>query len=125
MDHDQVMRWVQAYEQAWRGQDVGAVRTLFTEQAQYRSSPYDPPMVGHQAIEEFWPDDGETFTMTAEPVAVEDATAVVRVLIRYGDPVNQEYTDLWVLQFANDGRVADFEEWAYWPGRRYTPEGDG
>ena len=29
----------------------------------------------------------------------------------------QEYRDLWILRFAADGRVADFEEWAYWPGK--------
>jgi hypothetical protein len=46
--------------------------------------------------------------------------AVVRVEVRYGDPVSQEYRDLWVLRFADDGRVEDFEEWAYWPDKPYT-----
>ena len=23
---------------------------------------------------------------------------------------------MWLLRFAPDGSVADFEEWAYWPG---------
>jgi len=58
--------------------------------------------------------------MTAEPVAVEDVDAVVRVLVSYGEPVTQEYRDLWVLRFAGDGRVAHFEEWAYWPDKAYT-----
>jgi hypothetical protein len=40
--------------------------------------------------------------------------------VRYGDPVHQEYRDLWVLRFADDGRVSDFEEWAYWPGKSYS-----
>ena len=114
------MSWVQAYEDGWRAQDAAVVRRLFTEQAAYRRSPYEPPLVGHQAIERFWLADDDTFTMSAHPVAVEEATAVVRVLVRYGDPVSQEYTDLWLLRFAADGRVEDFEEWAYWPGRAYT-----
>jgi hypothetical protein len=25
-----------------------------------------------------------------------------------------------VLRFAADGRVEDFEEWAYWPGKPYS-----
>ncbi len=125
MDHAQVMSWVQAYEDGWRAQDVEAVRRLFSEQASYRRSPYDAPLVGHRAIEEFWRDDGGTFTISARPVAVEAATAVVRVVVRYGDPVAQEYTDLWLLRFATDGRVEDFEEWAYWPGRPYTAAGEG
>jgi hypothetical protein len=28
--------------------------------------------------------------------------------------------NLWVLQFADDVRVSDFEEWVYWPGKPYT-----
>ena len=117
-----VMRWVRAYEDGWRSEDRSAVGRLFTDDATYLRSPYAPPLVGHAAIQEFWVDDedGSVFTMTAEPVAVEDVDAVVRVLVRYGEPVTQEYRDLWVLRFAGDGRVAHFEEWAYWPDKAYT-----
>jgi hypothetical protein len=45
---------------------------------------------------------------------------VVRVEVRYGEPVRQEYLDLWVLRFDEDGRVEDFEEWAYWPDKPYA-----
>ena len=55
--------------------------------------------------------------MTAEPVAVEGRDAVVRLEVRYRDPVAQEYRDLWVLRFAPDGRVEDFEEWAVLAGQ--------
>jgi hypothetical protein len=44
----------------------------------------------------------------------------VRALVRYTGDEPQEYTDLWVLQFAPDGRVEHFEEWPYWPGRGYS-----
>lgn len=118
------MRWIAGYEAAWRAGDLDAVETLFSEGAQYRASPYEKPMVGHTAIQDYWLDDeGKTFTMKAAAVAVEGRTAVVRVVVRYGDPVHQEYTDLWVLRFADDGRVEDFEEWAYWPGRPSFPTG--
>lgn len=121
MTRDKVMRWVAAYERAWRDGDLGAVATLFTDDAHYRPSPYEPSEVGHEAIRAFWLDDGgKTFTMAAEPVAVEGDAAVVRVQVRYGDPVRQEYRDLWVLRFAADGRVEDYEEWAYWPGKSYS-----
>ncbi|CAN5296265.1 hypothetical protein BH20ACT5_BH20ACT5_07030 [soil metagenome] len=83
MDRDQVTRWVGEYERAWREDDTEAVAALFTPEAHYRSSPYEPPKVGHEGIRSFWLDDqGETFTMTAEPVAVEGAVAVVRVEVR-------------------------------------------
>lgn len=118
MGNDEVMGWVARYEAAWRTGDLAGVDELFTDGARYRTSPYEEPKVGHDAIKAFWLDDeDEVFTVAAEPVAVDGRTAVVRLEVRYGEPVRQEYRDLWVLRFAEDGRVEDFEEWAYWPGR--------
>lgn len=119
-----MLSWVAAYETAWRNRDAQAVPKLFTPNIEYRRSPYTEPVTGHVDVEDLWTEDDETFTMTAEPVAVEGVDAVVRVVVRYGTPVRQEYTDLWVLRFAPDGRVASFEEWAYWPGAPYTTGGD-
>ena len=125
MTRADVMRWVAGYEQAWRDGDLEAVETLFTEEARYRLSPYDESESGQDAIKALWLDDeGEVFTMEAEPVAVEGRDAVVRVKVVYGDPVRQEYIDLWVIRFAEDGRAEDFEEWAYWPGRSYAAPSD-
>ena len=53
----------------------------------------------------------EVFQMTREIVAVEGDTAVARLEVRYGDPVDQEYRDLWIMRFAEDGRCRSFEEW--------------
>ena len=105
------MQWVADYERAWRSGTVSAVPRLFTENASYRTSPYEEPKVGSAEIQAFWLDDeGRTFTVTAEPVAVEGRDAVVRLEVSYHDPVAQEYRDLWVLRFAPDGRVEAFEE---------------
>jgi hypothetical protein len=123
MTRDDVMHWVEAYERAWRSEDRGAIELLFTPSARYLRSPYAEPLEGHAAIQDFWVDedeDGTVFRMQAEPVATEGTDAVVRVKIEYGDPVHQEYLDLWVLRFADDGRVRHFEEWAYWPDKAYT-----
>ena len=61
MDREQVMRWVAAYEAAWRESDRHAVETLFTDDARYRRSPYTEDLVGHPAIKDFWvADEGET-----------------------------------------------------------------
>jgi hypothetical protein len=121
MDHAAVMEWVGRYEQGWRDGDLDAVGRLFTDGARYRRSPYEEPLVGHAEIRGFWlSDEGQPFTMTAEPVAVEGRSAVVRVEVHYGAPDHQEYRDLWLMRFADDGRVEDFEEWAYWPGKPYS-----
>jgi hypothetical protein len=53
--------------------------------------------------------------MTAEVVSVGGDTAVVRAEVWYGDPVEQDYRDLWVIRFADDGRCAHYEEWPFAP----------
>jgi hypothetical protein len=122
MDREQVMGWVAGYERAWRTGDLAGLATLFTENARYSRSPYQEVDVGLDAIRAFWlEDDDEVFTVSAEPVAVEGRDAVVRLEVRYGDPVRQEYRDLWVLRFADDGRVRDFEEWPHWPDKDTPP----
>ena len=121
MDRDEVMRWVARYERSWREGDLAAVEELFSGDARYRTSPYEEPKIGHDAIKAFWLDDeGRTFTVDATPVAVDGHDAVVRLEVRYLDPVRQEYRDLWVLRFGDDGRVEEFEEWAFWPGRSFS-----
>ena len=121
MERDEVMRWVDRYERAWRDADLDAVEELFGADARYLPSPYEEPRGGHDAIKAFWADP-EPFTMTASPVAVEGRDAVVRVEVHYGEPERQEYRDLWVLRFDDDGRVGLFEEWAYWPGRSWSAD---
>jgi hypothetical protein len=110
-----VAAWVAEYERAWRDQDVSGVERLFTPGAHYLRSAYDDGLRGLDEIREFWPDD-TPFRMTWEVVAVQDPTAVVRAEVHYLGPEPHEYRDLWILRFAEDGRVAHFEEWAHWPG---------
>jgi len=125
VDRESVVRWVAEYERAWRTGDVDAVARLFTDDARYLVSPYAEPRTGHGDIQEFWRDDvGRRFTVTAAPVAVEGRDAVVRLEVTYLDPRHQEYRDLWILRFADDGRVEHFEEWAFWPDRPWTAAGD-
>jgi hypothetical protein len=125
VDRTEVMRWVGGYERAWRDGDPDGVERLFTADARYRRSPWEAPDVGHAAIRSLWlEDDDAVFTVRAEPVAVEGRVAVVRLEVHYGDPVHTRYRDLWVLRFAADGRVEEFEEWAYWPGQPYAPATD-
>ena len=117
------MRWVDEYERAWRDSDREAVVRLFSDDAAYRASPYEPSKIGHDAIKAFWLDDaGKAFGMTADVLAVDGDVAVVRVDVVYNGPPEEEYRDLWVLRFAGDGRVADFEEWAYWPGKPFSAD---
>jgi ketosteroid isomerase-like protein len=115
----QVADWVAAYERAWRAPGTGALAGIFSEDASYRQGPYDEPVTGLPAIADMWEAErdgpAEVFRMTSDVIAADGDTAVVRVEVSYGDPVRQEYRDLWVLRFADDGRCASFEEWPFWP----------
>jgi hypothetical protein len=123
VDRDQVAVWVAAYERAWRAPGTAALAGVFTQDAAYRQGPYDEQVTGLPAIAGMWEAErdgpGEVFRMTSEIIAVEGTTAVVRADVFYGDPVHQEYRDLWVVRFADDGRCVCFEEWPFWPGQPY------
>jgi hypothetical protein len=94
---------------------------MFTEDASYRQSPYQEPVVGMAAIRGMWDEEregpDEVFTLATDILAVDGPTAVVRAEVRYGDPIRQEYRDLWILHLDDDGRCSWFEEWPYWPGQ--------
>jgi mannose-6-phosphate isomerase-like protein (cupin superfamily) len=125
VDAETLMAWVAEYERAWRAPGTELLDGLFAQDASYLVTPYDPEVVGLPAIRAFWDEerDGpdEVFTMSAEPVACSGDTGVVRVQVRYGDPVVQEYLDLWVVRFAADGRAVRFEEWPFWPAHGRAP----
>lgn len=129
MDREQVRAWVAAYEQAWRSPGTDALAGIFTPDASYRQGPYVEPVVGLPAIARMWEEtrDGpdEVFTMTSEVVAVDGDVGVVRAEVRYGDPVDQEYRDLWIMRFAPDGRCRAYEEWPFWPGQPFTADDSG
>jgi ketosteroid isomerase-like protein len=127
-DRMMVARWLAGYEAAWRSPGTDGLAEIFTDDAVYLHSPYEEPVVGLDAIRRMWDEErdgpGEVFTLATGIVAVDGPTAVVRAEVRYGDPVRQEYRDLWVIRLRDDGRCNGFEEWPYWPGRPYSGRDD-
>jgi uncharacterized protein (TIGR02246 family) len=119
MEREPVAAWITAYERAWRSPGTEALAEIFTPDATYLQGPYDEPLSGLPAIAEMWDEErtgpDEAFTMTSEIIAVEDDTAVVRVEVEYGEPDEEEFRDLWIIRFADDGRCRAFEEWWFSP----------
>lgn len=129
VDRDTFAYWIEGYERAWRTAGTASLAGLFAPDIVYLHSPYAEPVVGLDALAQDWeaqrqsPD--ELFTMVTQvvavdPTATEGFTGVARVLVRYGDPVVQEYQDLWVVVFDSDGRARRFEEWPFWPGQTWA-----
>jgi hypothetical protein len=119
MERSAVQQWVDRYELSWRTPGSDHLADLFVASATYLPSPWARALEGLEDIGEFWESerDGadESFTMSSDVVAVDGATAVVRVSVEYGAPVTGRWRDLWVLQFAADGRCSSFEEWPFAP----------
>lgn len=132
-NRDSVRQWLTGYETAWRTPGTSGLVRLFTEDASYLQSPYEHPVTGLHAIERMWDKEREApdeiFTLATRIVAVDETgdegpVAVVRADVTYGDPVTQEYRDLWVIRFAADGRCAWFEEWPFWPEQPHAESRD-
>ncbi|MDQ3146863.1 MAG: nuclear transport factor 2 family protein [Actinomycetota bacterium] len=125
MDRDVLVAWLAAYEEAWRSPGTDRLAALFTPDATYRSEPYAEPMQGLPAIASYWEDEREgpeeVFTLRREVLAVDGDLGVVRVEVRYGAPVRQEYRDLWLIRSDASGRCSSFEEWPFWPGHGRAP----
>ncbi len=119
-DRSPVTRWVQSYVDVWRAPGTERLAEIFTDDASYLPSPWREPIVGLDALAEWWEQerDGpdEQFQLDSDVVAVDGDTAVVRVEVAYG--TGSSWRDLWVLRFAPDGRCASFEEWPFSPTQR-------
>jgi ketosteroid isomerase-like protein len=118
-DRARVRQWLADYEAAWRAPGTEDLARIFTADATYLQSPYEQPVTGLDAIRRMWDEEregpDEVFSLATEILAVDGPVAVVRAEVHYGDPVPQEYRDLWILRIGEDGRCTWFEEWPYWP----------
>jgi ketosteroid isomerase-like protein len=119
MERSAVEAWVVDYERLWRAPGTDRLVELFTEDATYLPSPWARSVEGLESIARFWdaerdgPD--EQFSLTSEVVAVDGARAVLRVHVEYAE--STPWRDLWVLEFAEDGRCSSFEEWPFAPSQ--------
>jgi ketosteroid isomerase-like protein len=122
--------WIAAYGRAWEEGDVDAAVSLFTEDAVYRSHPFRPPHVGHDAIRAYWT--GATSEQEAVSVAFgEPMAAGRRAAVEWWTRMRQEGEDVTlpgclVLRFAADGRCEELREyWHVEPGLAEPPPGWG
>lgn len=127
MTAERFTSWIDRYEKAWRTAGTEPLRDLFTADATYLPAPFDEPLRGLEAIATFWdveregPD--EAFTMSYEMVAVDGGTGVARLEVRYGEPGEGTYRDLWIIELDEAGLCTAFEEWPFDPDQPRTAVG--
>jgi uncharacterized protein (TIGR02246 family) len=125
-----VQAWVDEYGRAWRDQDADAAAALFTEDAEYRSSPFREPAVGLDAIRAYWEDvtsaQEDVAVRMGTPFAAGDLVAVEWWATMIEDGEETTIPGCLLLRFAPDGRCTALREyWFQKPGRREPHTGWG
>jgi ketosteroid isomerase-like protein len=110
--------WLNAYGAAWQAGDAQAVTGLFTEDARYHETPFNDPLLGREAIFEYWtagPGRAQRdVRFSCQPLAVTDGVGIARwqtsfVRARSGNEV--ELDGCLLAEFAYPGKCAVFREW--------------
>ena len=122
--------WVEAYGRAWRERDADSAAGLFTEDAEYRYSPFREPVVGSKAIHAYWEDvtsaQKEVDVRIGTPVVSSDLVVAEWWATMLEDGEETTITGCLLLRFTADGRCTAFREyWFQKPGRRDPHPGWG
>jgi uncharacterized protein (TIGR02246 family) len=108
--------WIEGYRRAWEAGDAELVLRLFTEDASYRSNPFEEPHVGHDGIRAYW----EGVTSQQRDARVSMGRPFVdgdRVAVEWWTRMTSEGEEVTLpgcllLRFGPDGRCNDLRE--YW-----------
>lgn len=112
--------WIVRYMHAWETNDPDDIRSLFTQDAEYRDGPSTQPWVGHDAILSGWlaqKDDPGTWSFEYELTAVDGDIAIVRGRTDYPSSTekSRHYDNLMVIRLTGDGRARSFTDWFVTP----------
>ena len=124
---DEFKKWLDAYGDAWQTGDAEAAIDLFSIDAEYYETPFDDPMVGSDAIHQYWSEGAgesqrdvrflhEAMTVIGSKGFAKWQATFVR--IPSGNPVKLD--GFLQAQFDGTGKCSVFREWWH---RRET-EGD-
>jgi len=105
--------WVESYRRAWASNDPADIRALFTPDAEYFTAPYRPAWRGHDEIVDGWlgrRDEPGNWTFRYEITLASPDLNVVRGWTTYREPL-RAYSNLWLIELADDGRCRRFTEW--------------
>jgi ketosteroid isomerase-like protein len=124
LDHATAGDLLERYAHAWQTFDGDAWTDLFSEDVEYHEDPFEPPMVGHNALRAYLLEAAEAqdqVEMTVERHWVVGPTVLAAWhadYIRRTDRTRVRLAGFMTLEVADDGRIARFREWWH---RRETP----
>jgi uncharacterized protein (TIGR02246 family) len=130
MNQKQARAWISAYGDAWRSKDAAGVATLFTPDGIYLSSPFRPPHLGHDGIQNYWNNATESQSELdlrfGEPVVDGDRVAVEWWAMGLSEGEEFTLPGCLVLRFDQAGLCEELREyWHVEPIRQGPPAGWG
>jgi ketosteroid isomerase-like protein len=106
------------YKEAWERRDVDGAVALFTENAEYRTDPFEDAIQGANAIRAYWNDAAATevnVEFDAERIWVSGRTVLASwhaAFTRRATAERLRVRGFMTLEVATDGRVERLREWA-------------
>jgi hypothetical protein len=117
MDHAIFKSWLHAYGRAWESRDPRAAADLFTEDGSYQVTPFVPPLLGRQAIFEYWEGVSQTeedIRFGFEILAVKLDLGVARwwaSFVRNPPGLKTKLDGIFVISLDAAGRCNSLKEW--------------
>lgn len=109
---DAARRFISGYLRAWRSNEPDDIRAIFTEDAVMRFEPWTKAYTGHEEIVSEWlrrQDEPDSFTFSWDVSGIDGQRAFVEAETVYSG--GRHYSNLWVIDLADDGRARGFTEW--------------
>ena len=114
---DTFITWLDSYGKASQENDAGASAELFSPDARYYETPFAEPMIGREAIYQYWLAGAQTLKdkqATYEIYSVKDRLGIARwrsqfTVIQSGKRVMLDC--LFLVMFDEDGLCSEFREW--------------
>lgn len=117
LTHSQFGEWLEQYGRASAANDPQASAELFTQDAEYYETPFDPPLIGREAIYRYWERGAQTLKdkdSAYEVLAVQDGRGLARWRAQFTVSQTGRRMALdcaFLVEFDETGRCRVFREW--------------
>jgi len=109
--------WLDTYGKASQENDARASSELFASDARYYETPFDEPMIGREAIYQYWLEGAQALKdkqSTYEVYSVKDHLGIARwhsqfTVVQNG--IRMGLDCLFLVAFDEDGLCSEFREW--------------
>jgi nuclear transport factor 2 (NTF2) superfamily protein len=109
--------WVRVYGDSWEKKNPAMLKTLFSEDAVYSETPFDPPFGGLEAIENYWvksTNAQDDIDFTYKILAVTQNRGIARWLAEFkrtGDGKKVYLDGILQAEFDDTDHCKVFREW--------------